>query len=146
MTAKNIYQSFTHKMAAKASWHRKYVTVTLCIEKKHDFGQKISHGLYGRARLGSQSFSPQTDVYLLCCHSWCQIRSWTNPKRRCIYSRILRPDICVQQTYEEFVFLLEQSPTLPYGSRRRLCRAYSKEFFGVHNFSGSSPPLSSPYE
>jgi len=27
---KNIYQSFTHKMAAKASWHRNYVTVTLC--------------------------------------------------------------------------------------------------------------------
>jgi len=28
---KNIYQSFTHKMAAKASWHRHYVTVTLHI-------------------------------------------------------------------------------------------------------------------
>ena len=24
------------------------------------------------------------------------------------------------------------------------CRAYSKEFFGVYNFSGSSPPLPSP--
>jgi len=31
MTVKNIYQSFAHKMAAKASWHRNYVTVTLCI-------------------------------------------------------------------------------------------------------------------
>jgi len=30
ITVKNIYQS-THKMAAKASWHRNYVTVTLCI-------------------------------------------------------------------------------------------------------------------
>jgi len=28
---KNIYQSLTHKMAAKASWHRNYVTVTVCI-------------------------------------------------------------------------------------------------------------------
>ena len=28
---KNIYQSFTHKMAAKANWHWNYVTVTLCI-------------------------------------------------------------------------------------------------------------------
>ena len=27
----NIYRSFTHKMAAKASWHRNYVTVTVCI-------------------------------------------------------------------------------------------------------------------
>ena len=27
----NISQSFTHKMAAKASWHRNYVTVTLYI-------------------------------------------------------------------------------------------------------------------
>ena len=31
ITVKNVYQSFTHKMAAKASWHRNYVTVTLCI-------------------------------------------------------------------------------------------------------------------
>jgi len=28
---KNIYQSFTHKMTAKASCHLYYVTVTLCI-------------------------------------------------------------------------------------------------------------------
>jgi len=27
----NIYESFTRKMATKASWHRNYVTVTLCI-------------------------------------------------------------------------------------------------------------------
>jgi len=27
----NIYQFFTRKMAAKASWHRNYVTVALCI-------------------------------------------------------------------------------------------------------------------
>jgi len=27
----NISESFTHKMPAKASWHRNYVTVTLCI-------------------------------------------------------------------------------------------------------------------
>ena len=26
---KNIYLSFTHEMAAKASWHWKYVTLTL---------------------------------------------------------------------------------------------------------------------
>jgi len=31
ITVKNIYQSFTHKMAAKASCHRNYVTVTICI-------------------------------------------------------------------------------------------------------------------
>ena len=31
ITVKNIYQSFTHKMSAKASWHRNYVTVTSCI-------------------------------------------------------------------------------------------------------------------
>jgi len=34
ITAKNIYQSFTHKMAAKASWHWNYVTVTLCIRAR----------------------------------------------------------------------------------------------------------------
>jgi len=28
---KNIYASCTHKMATKASWHRHYATVTLCI-------------------------------------------------------------------------------------------------------------------
>ena len=28
---KNIYENFTHKMAAKDSWHWNYVTVTLCI-------------------------------------------------------------------------------------------------------------------
>ena len=32
-TKKNIYQSFTNKMAAKASWHRNYVTVTRCIAR-----------------------------------------------------------------------------------------------------------------
>jgi len=31
ITVKNICQSFAHKMAAKASWHRNYVTVILCI-------------------------------------------------------------------------------------------------------------------
>jgi len=31
ITVKNIYESFTHKMATKASWHRNYVTVTLCM-------------------------------------------------------------------------------------------------------------------
>jgi len=31
ITVKNIFESFTHKMATKASWHRNYVTVTLCI-------------------------------------------------------------------------------------------------------------------
>jgi len=140
MTVKNIYQSFTHKMAAKASWHRKYVTVTLCIEKKHDFEQKISHRLYGRARLESQSFSPQTDVYLLCCHSRCQIRSWTNPKRRCIYSRILRPDICVQQTYEEF---------FSWSSRQHCPMEVVGAYAGpiLRNFSGCTifrgPPLPS---
>ena len=30
---KNIYESFTHKMATKASCHRDYVTVTLCVWK-----------------------------------------------------------------------------------------------------------------
>jgi len=31
ITVKNIYESFTHKMAAKASRHWNYVTVTLRI-------------------------------------------------------------------------------------------------------------------
>jgi len=31
ITVSNISQSLTHKMAAKASWCRNYVTVTLCI-------------------------------------------------------------------------------------------------------------------
>ena len=31
MTVKSIYQSVTHKMAAKASRHRNYVIVALCI-------------------------------------------------------------------------------------------------------------------
>jgi len=30
-SGKNISQSVTHKIAAKASWHRNYVTVTLCM-------------------------------------------------------------------------------------------------------------------
>jgi len=30
-TLRNVCQMFTHKMAAKASWRRNYVTVTLCI-------------------------------------------------------------------------------------------------------------------
>ena len=30
----NIYQSFTHKMAAKTSWYWSYVTVTLCIQPR----------------------------------------------------------------------------------------------------------------
>jgi len=29
IAVKNIYKSFTHKMATKASWRRNYVTVTL---------------------------------------------------------------------------------------------------------------------
>jgi len=31
ITEANIYESFTHKMAAKANWHRHYATVTLCV-------------------------------------------------------------------------------------------------------------------
>jgi len=31
ITVKNIYESFTHKMAAKPRWHWNYVTVTQCI-------------------------------------------------------------------------------------------------------------------
>jgi len=31
--SENISQSFTRKMAAKASWHRNYVTGTLCIRE-----------------------------------------------------------------------------------------------------------------
>ena len=31
VTVKNIYESFTHKMATKAGWHRNYATVTLCV-------------------------------------------------------------------------------------------------------------------
>jgi len=30
----NIYESFTNKMAMKASWHRNYLTVTLCIASR----------------------------------------------------------------------------------------------------------------
>ena len=36
ITVKNIYQRFTHKMAAKASWHWNYVTLTLCIGNRGD--------------------------------------------------------------------------------------------------------------
>jgi len=51
----NIYEGFTNKMAAKASWHQNYVTVTLCISSSclsynrqnrniaaHDRGGKMS--------------------------------------------------------------------------------------------------------
>jgi len=34
--SKNIYHSFTHKMDAKGSWHRNYVTVILCISWSYD--------------------------------------------------------------------------------------------------------------
>ena len=32
---KNIYECFTHKMAAKATWHWNYITVTMCIVYTH---------------------------------------------------------------------------------------------------------------
>jgi len=37
LTVKNIYESFTHKMAAKASWHQNYVTVTVCISRQDTY-------------------------------------------------------------------------------------------------------------
>ena len=37
ITVKNIFQSFTHKMAAKANWHWNYVTVTLLYTPKEFF-------------------------------------------------------------------------------------------------------------
>jgi len=40
ISAKNIDQSFTHKMAAKASWHRNYVTVILCIRNTAVIGTR----------------------------------------------------------------------------------------------------------
>jgi len=40
---KIIYESFTHKMATKASWHRNYVTVTLYIASAaFVFAQKLT--------------------------------------------------------------------------------------------------------
>jgi len=41
---KNIYESFTHKMATKASWHRNYVTVTLCINTSRGEGAPVVVG------------------------------------------------------------------------------------------------------
>jgi len=42
ITVKNIYQSFTHKMATKASKHRNYVTVILCTDGQSSEGFKES--------------------------------------------------------------------------------------------------------
>jgi len=44
ITVKNIYESFTHKMATKASWHRNYVTVTLCINTSRGEGAPVVVG------------------------------------------------------------------------------------------------------
>ena len=38
----NIYESFTHNVAAKASWHWNYVTVALCICLTHSFNGPLS--------------------------------------------------------------------------------------------------------
>jgi len=140
MTVKNIYQSFTYKMAAKASWHRKYVTVALCIEKNTTSGKRYrTDCTVERVWNHSHSVRKRTCIYYAAIHG-----------ARFVLGQIPNVDV---YTAESFVptsvysrpmrsfFLLEQSPTLPYGSRRRLCRAYSKEFFGMHNFSGSSHPL-----
>jgi len=45
ITVKNVYESFTHKMAAKASGHRNYVAVTLCklIESCFSANRVIQH-------------------------------------------------------------------------------------------------------
>jgi len=40
--SEDIYQSFTHKMAARASWHWNYVTVTLCITVEQKFNADCS--------------------------------------------------------------------------------------------------------
>ena len=54
ITVKNIFQSFTHKMAAKANWHWNYVTVTLL-------------------------YTPR--VFCCCCTLWNQSRSGSSRYR-----------------------------------------------------------------
>ena len=44
ITVQNICHSFTHKMAAKASWHWNYVTVTLCIDHCSSLWQVCCYG------------------------------------------------------------------------------------------------------
>jgi len=44
ITVKNVYESFTHKMAAKARWQRNYVTVTLCINTSRGEGAPVVVG------------------------------------------------------------------------------------------------------
>jgi len=43
ITVKKHFQSFTHKMASKASWRRNYVTVTLSIKIVHTFSGRSSN-------------------------------------------------------------------------------------------------------
>jgi len=77
--SENIYKSFTHKMAAKASWHWNYVTVALCIsggggvKKKnnateypvrHDAAKKIDGPKWGDQR---GTFSMEHSMREACC-------------------------------------------------------------------------------
>ena len=69
MTVKNIYQSFTYKMAAKASWHRKYVTVTLCIEKNTTSGKRYrTDCTVERVWDHSHSVRKRTRIYYAAIH------------------------------------------------------------------------------
>jgi len=62
---KNIYQSFSHKMAAKASQHRNYVTVTLCIQMSCAFINKRHHSSMAANTTDQLSCTPDRNSTLL---------------------------------------------------------------------------------
>ena len=58
-----ISQRFTHKMAAKASWHRNYVTVILCMNSR-GFAPRIGHKILWCAHpLLPPSFFPCSSLH-----------------------------------------------------------------------------------
>jgi len=64
ITVANISESFTHKMAAKASWHRNYVTVTLCIASATGSSRSIA-----RRQLLCWTWSLYFVLYLVCIYA-----------------------------------------------------------------------------
>ena len=93
---KNIYQSFTYKMAAKGSWHRNYVTVTLCI---HDLGYSPAVCLNRRSAPAPMLFTglplPLPDVQVGSTASW-----WTGRAGRTCRCATRRRQVRCLETHD----------------------------------------------
>jgi len=100
ITLKNIYQSFTYKMAAKAIWHRNYHTVTLCINTIRAkrvwraFSLRYNKAVIDRrlrprcCHLGSYFKHPKSSpVRPLACNWYYCAQSVSKPKAACTLLR-----------------------------------------------------------